>query len=176
MRDFVKNTSASVYNQVVHTAASHVDDPLPASEHVSTTPTVAAPTPSSSRTRHKHIAKKWVIPIVDMADAAMIKFDSDSDSDDDPLHYAPYASWEMVSSPLGSVHAYHDMAGHTKHFTTLRELLYMVEKTNLQKFLGAVDELYQKEDPDTFALIFWGDLHVLFQSLKDEEVNDFWRN
>nr|GEZ74687.1 hypothetical protein [Tanacetum cinerariifolium] len=34
---------------VVHTAESHVDDPLTASEHVSTKPTVDAPTPSSSR-------------------------------------------------------------------------------------------------------------------------------
>nr|GEX05467.1 hypothetical protein [Tanacetum cinerariifolium] len=100
-----------------------------------------------------HIAKKRVTPIVDMANAAMIKFDSDSNSNDDPLSYAPYASWEMVPSPLGSVHAYLDMAGHTKHFTTLRELLYMVEKTDLQKLLGAVDELYQKEEPNTFALL-----------------------
>nr|GEX48605.1 OTU domain-containing protein 5-B [Tanacetum cinerariifolium] len=81
----------------------------------------------------------------------------------------------MVPSSLGSVHAYHDMAGHTKHFTTLRELLYMVEKTDLQKLLGAVDELYQKEDPNTFALLLWGDLHVLFQSLNDEDALDFWR-
>nr|GFB68951.1 hypothetical protein [Tanacetum cinerariifolium] len=58
-------------------------------------------------------------------------------------------------SLLGSVHAYHDMAGHTKHFTTLRKLLYMVEKTDLQKLLGAVDEIYQKEEPDTFALLLW---------------------
>nr|GEV33868.1 copia protein [Tanacetum cinerariifolium] len=124
-----------------------------ASEHVPTEPTVAVPTLSSSRQRRKHIAKKRVTPIVDMADAAMIKFDSDSDDDDDPLPYARYAGWEMVPSPLGSVHAYHDMAGHTKHFTTLRELLYLVEKTDLQKLLGAVDELYQKEEPDTFALL-----------------------
>nr|GFA88229.1 JmjC domain-containing protein [Tanacetum cinerariifolium] len=115
---------------VIHTAESteHVST---ASEHVSTAPTVAAPTPSSSRTRRKHIAKKQVTPIVDMADAVMIKFDSDSDSDADPLPYAPYAGWEMVPSLLGSVHAYHDMAGNTKHFTTLRELLYMVEKNDL---------------------------------------------
>nr|GEV81749.1 reverse transcriptase domain-containing protein [Tanacetum cinerariifolium] len=161
---------------VVHTAESHVDDPLTAFEHVSTKPTVATPTPSSSRTRRKHIAKKWVTPIMDMADAVMIKFNSDSDSDDDPLPYAPYASWEMVPSPLGFVHAYHDMAGHTKHFTTLRELLYMVEKTDLQKLLGAVDKLYQKEESDTFSLLLWGDLHVLFQSLDDVDALDFWRN
>nr|GFD18967.1 hypothetical protein [Tanacetum cinerariifolium] len=113
---------------------------------------------------------------MDMADAAMIKFNSDSDSDDDPLPYAPYAGWEMVPSLLGSVHAYHDMAGHTKHFTTLRELLYMVEKTDLQKLLGAVDKIYQKQEPNTFALLLWGDLHVLFQSLDDEDALDFWRN
>nr|GEY00272.1 JmjC domain-containing protein [Tanacetum cinerariifolium] len=124
---------------VVHTAESHLDDPLTVSEHVSSEPTVVAPTPSSSHTRHKHITKKRVTPIVDMADAAMIKFDSNSDSDDDPLPYAPYAGGEMVPSPLGFVHAYHDMAGHTKHFTTLRELLYMVEKTDLQKLLETVD-------------------------------------
>nr|GEX07058.1 hypothetical protein [Tanacetum cinerariifolium] len=88
---------------VVHTAKSHVDDPLTASEHVSTKPTVAAPTPSSLRIRRKHIAKKRVTPIMDMDDVAMIKFDSDSDSDDDPLPYAPYASWEMVPSPLGQL-------------------------------------------------------------------------
>nr|GEX61637.1 integrase, catalytic region, zinc finger, CCHC-type, peptidase aspartic, catalytic [Tanacetum cinerariifolium] len=49
----------------------------------------------------------------------------DSGSDDDPLPYVPYAGWEKVPSLLGSVHAYHDMAGHTKHFTTLHELLHM---------------------------------------------------
>nr|GEW36855.1 uncharacterized mitochondrial protein AtMg00810-like [Tanacetum cinerariifolium] len=121
---------------VVHTAESHLDDPLTASEHVSTAPSANAPTPLSSRKRRKHIAKKWVTPIVDMADALMIKFDSDSD--DDPLPYAPYAGWEMVPSPLGSVHAYSNMARHTKHFTTLRELLHM--------------------------------------SLDDEDALDFWRN
>nr|GFB41710.1 hypothetical protein [Tanacetum cinerariifolium] len=41
---------------------------------------------------------------------------------------------------------------------------------------GAVDELYQKEEPDTFALLMWGDLHVLFQSLDDADALDFWRN
>nr|GFB58339.1 hypothetical protein [Tanacetum cinerariifolium] len=61
----------------------------------------------------------------------------------------------MVPSPLGSVHAYYDLVGHTKHFTSLCKLLHMVEKTDLQKL---------------------GDLHVLFQSLDDEDAHDFWRN
>nr|GEU50150.1 aminoacyl-tRNA synthetase, class 1a, anticodon-binding [Tanacetum cinerariifolium] len=182
MRDFVKNNIALVYNQgwtmkkvpasvlaapsfaadvlvsaattpEVPAAESRPADIPTASAHVSVEPSVAASTPSSSRKRRKRIAKKRVTPIVDIADAALIKFDSDSGSDDDPLPYAPYASWQMVPSPLGSVHAYYDMAGHTKHFTSLRELLHMVEKTDLQKLLGTVDNLYQREDPDTFALL-----------------------
>nr|GEY10929.1 JmjC domain-containing protein [Tanacetum cinerariifolium] len=132
---------------------SHLTDTPIASAHISVAHYVAVSTQSSSRRRRKHIAKKRVTPSVDMTDAALIKFDSDSGSDDDPLPYAPYAGWETVPSPLGSVHAYQDMAGHTKHFTTLRELLYMVEKTDLQKLMGAVDNLYQQEDLDTFALL-----------------------
>nr|GEU89622.1 uncharacterized mitochondrial protein AtMg00810-like [Tanacetum cinerariifolium] len=136
---------------MVHPAESHMDDPLTTHEHGSSEPTVVTPTPSSSRHRRKHIAKKRVTPIVDVTDAAMIKFDSNSD--DDPLPYASYISWEMVPSPLGSVHAYHNMARHTKHFTTLREILHMVERNDLQRLLGAVDALYQSEEPDTFALL-----------------------
>nr|GEV81724.1 hypothetical protein [Tanacetum cinerariifolium] len=156
-------------------AESHMDNPLTAPEHGSSEPIVARPPPSSLRHRRKHIAKKRVTPIVDVADAAMIKFDSDSDSDDDPLPYIPYAGWEMVPSPLGFVHAYHNMAGHTKHFTTLREILHMVERTDLQRLLGAMDTLYQSEEPNTFALLLWGDLHVLFQSLDDADALYFWR-
>nr|GEX62032.1 putative ribonuclease H-like domain-containing protein [Tanacetum cinerariifolium] len=100
---------------------------------------------------------------------------ADSGSDDDPLPYAPYAGWKIVPSPLGSVHTYSDMAGHTKQFTSLRELLHIAERTDLQKLLGTVDNLYQREDPDSFALLLWGDLNVLFQSLDDEDAHDFWR-
>nr|GEZ96627.1 xylulose kinase-1 [Tanacetum cinerariifolium] len=148
---------------LMHLAESHMDPPLTAPTHGSFEPTVVVPSPSSSRHRRKHLAKKRVTPIVDVADAAMINFDCDSDSDDDPLPYAPYASWEMVPSPLGSVHAYHNMAGHTKHFTTLREILHMVERTDLQRLLSAVDALYQSEDLDTFALLLWGDLHRMLK-------------
>nr|GEY76836.1 hypothetical protein [Tanacetum cinerariifolium] len=129
-------------------AASSFDPdaiPVPAvPAHGSSEPTVAAPTPSSLRHRRKHIAKKRVTPIVDVANDAMIKFDSDSDR-------------------------------HTKHFTTLREILHMVERTDLQRLLGVVDALYQSEESDTFALLLWGDLHVLFQSLDDTDALHFWR-
>nr|GEU57001.1 aminoacyl-tRNA synthetase, class 1a, anticodon-binding [Tanacetum cinerariifolium] len=167
---------SAVTTPVVPAAESRSAETPTASAHVPVEHSVAASTPSSSHRRRKHIAKKRVTPIVDIADAALIKFDRDSGSDDDPLPYAPYAGWKMVPSPLGSVHAYTDMAGYTKHFTSLRELLHMVENIDLQKLLCDVDNVYQREDPDTFGLLLWGDLHVLFQSLDDEDAHDFWRN
>nr|GEY02733.1 hypothetical protein [Tanacetum cinerariifolium] len=163
MRDFVKNNSALVYKngwtmKKVPATSSQVPVVVPAtpsfpadvSVHAATSSApadISVPAVSPTHTAESHVddpltASEHVTLIVDMADVAMIKFDSDSDSDDDPLPYAPYASWEMVPSLLGSIHAYHDIAGHTKHITTLCELLYMVEKTDLQKLLGAVDELY----------------------------------
>nr|GEV05363.1 hypothetical protein [Tanacetum cinerariifolium] len=163
------SVSAATTSEVPAAESRPADTPT-ISMHVFVEPYVAASTPSSSRKHRKHIPKKRVTPIVDIADDALIKFDSDSGSDDDPLPYAPYAGWAMVPSPLGSVHAYSDMAGHTKHFTSLRELLHMVEKTNLQKLLGAVDNLYQREDPDTFALLLWGDLHVYILETVDGRV------
>nr|GFA87244.1 hypothetical protein [Tanacetum cinerariifolium] len=58
----------------------------------------------------------------------------------------------------------------------LADTLTASAHTDLQKLLGVVDNLYQWEDPDTFALLLWVDLHVLFQSLDDEDAHDFWRN
>nr|GFD49085.1 hypothetical protein [Tanacetum cinerariifolium] len=115
-----------------------------ASAHISVGHYVAASTHSSLRRCRKHISMKRVTPIVDIANAALIKFDNDSGSNDDPLPYAPYAGWKMVPSPLGSVQAYYDLARHTKYFTSLRKLLHMMEKTDLQKLLGAVDNIYQR--------------------------------
>nr|GEV46946.1 hypothetical protein [Tanacetum cinerariifolium] len=145
----------------VHADESRLDDTQTASEHVSTEHTADESTPSCSRTRRKQLAKKMVTPIVDVADDALIKFDSASDSDDDPLPYAPFAGWELVPTPLGSIHAYYDMEEHTKHFTSLRELLHMVEKNDLRRLLGTVDNLYQMEEPDTFALIFYFEAYVV---------------
>nr|GEZ20892.1 hypothetical protein [Tanacetum cinerariifolium] len=138
----------------VGAAESHLDDTQTASEHISTEHTTDESTPSSSRIRRKQIAKKRVTPIVDIADDAWIKFDSASDSDDDPLPYAPYAGWEMVPSPLGSIHAYYDMKGHTKHFTSLFKLLHMVEKNDLRKLLGAIDNLYQSWHLYPYAQVY----------------------
>nr|GEU87671.1 xylulose kinase-1 [Tanacetum cinerariifolium] len=149
----------------VHADESRPDDNKTASEQVSAEHTVDESTPSSLCKHRKQLAKKRVTPIVDVADDALIKFDSASESDDDPSPYAPYAGWEMVPTLLGSINAYYGMEEHTKYFTFLREILHMVEKNDLRKLLGVVDNFYQRQEPDTFALILWGIYACCFSRL-----------
>nr|GEY78238.1 hypothetical protein [Tanacetum cinerariifolium] len=91
-----------------------------------------------------------------------------------PTLDAPPAKRANQEAPQAPAISAQDPAGHTKHFTTLREILHMVERTDLQRLLGVVDALYQSEESDTFALLLWGDLHVLFQSLDDTDALHFW--
>nr|GEZ42284.1 hypothetical protein [Tanacetum cinerariifolium] len=178
MRDFVKNQSAFVYNQgwtikqvpavpsvvadvlvpdapsvaadvsglVAPSVAADVSVPAVSSDlaavstHVDTKVHAEGSTLDDNPTASKQVSTEHSVA-------------ASSDSNDDPLPYAPYAGWEMVPSLLGSIHAYYDMEGHTKHFTSLRELLHMMEKNDLRKLLGVIDNLYQREEPDTFALL-----------------------
>nr|GFD26391.1 hypothetical protein [Tanacetum cinerariifolium] len=146
----------------LHANESRPDENQTASKQVSTehmsttvafTSRVSHAKPSSSRKSHKQISKKRVTPIVDVADDALIKFNSVSKSDGDPSPYAPYAAWEILPTPFGSIHAYYDMEEHTKHFTSLRKLLHMVEKNDLRRLMGDVDKFYQRQEPETFGLI-----------------------
>nr|GEX99629.1 aminoacyl-tRNA synthetase, class 1a, anticodon-binding [Tanacetum cinerariifolium] len=184
MWDFVKNQSAFVYNQgwtMKHVPASV----LAGSSVVAAVSVPAAPS----------VATDVSVPAVSpdhAVDSVHVdtQVHADESNPDDTTTASKQVSAEhivvasthsslrtqMVPSPLGSIHAYYDMEGHTKHFTFLHELLHMVEKNDLWRLLGAVDNLYQREEPDTFALLLWGDLHVLFQSLDDEDARDFRRN
>nr|GEZ90650.1 hypothetical protein [Tanacetum cinerariifolium] len=122
-------------------ASTHSVESQEESTTVAFTSGVSHAKPSSSCGHRKQIAKKRVTPIVDVADVNLIKFDSASESDGDPSPYVPYASWEMVHTPLGFIHAYYDIEEHTKYFTSLRELLHTVEKNDLRKLLGKLETM-----------------------------------
>nr|GEX20017.1 hypothetical protein [Tanacetum cinerariifolium] len=232
-RDFMKNQSASMYNQGwtmkqadatleapsakrarqevphdVHVASLQVSTSVPAAPSTAATVSVpAAPSTAAavSVPTTPPTAAAVSIPAADVLVSVVLSVHADIavDADESRLDATQTATEhvstehtiaestpsslhtrrkqiakkrEMVPSPLGSIHAYYDMEGHTKHFTSLRELLHMVEKNDLRKLLGAVDNLYQREEHDTFSLILWGDLCVLFQSLADEDAHAFWRN
>nr|GEV16260.1 hypothetical protein [Tanacetum cinerariifolium] len=118
--------------QTVHAAASHVPASVLADLSIATDVSVSAVS-----TMTADVSPAPTLPAESVAevhanesrpDENKTTFDA-SGSDDDPSPYAPYAGWEMVPTPLGSIHAYYDMEEHTKHFTSLRKLLHMVEAT-----------------------------------------------
>nr|GEX12801.1 hypothetical protein [Tanacetum cinerariifolium] len=182
MRDFVKNNSASVYNQCwtmkkvkalsiaqLRLEFEYIQQHLERSNLLNFRRSTFRPKPTLDAPSAKRanqgapqvpVASSQVpagVPVAlsFLADVSIHAATSSAPADISVPAVSPAhaAISEMVPSPLGSVHAYHDMAGHTKHFTTLCEILHMVGKSDLQKLLVAVDELYQKEEPDTFALL-----------------------
>nr|GEX05053.1 hypothetical protein [Tanacetum cinerariifolium] len=146
------NESRSDENQTASKQVS-AEDTIDLSTTVVFTSEVSHATPSSLRRRRKQISKKRVTRIVDVADDALIKFNSASKSDGDPSAYAPYIGWEILPTPIGSIHAYYDMEEHNKHFTSIRKLLHMVEKNDLRRLLGNVDKFYQRHEPETFETV-----------------------
>nr|GEX25079.1 hypothetical protein [Tanacetum cinerariifolium] len=192
IRDFVKNQSASVYNQgvppAVHAASSQVPAAslqvpagVPAASSIAADVSVSTVSahadtevhadeshPDDNKTASEQVSAEHTVSTSTTVTA--------NESDGDPSAYAPYAGWEIFPTPFSSIHAYYDMEEHTKHFTSLRKLLHMVEKNDLRRLLGDVDKFYQKQEPETFGLILCGDLRVLFQSLADEDAHAFWRN
>ncbi|GJX43086.1 hypothetical protein Tco_0259762, partial [Tanacetum coccineum] len=106
--------------------------------------TISSPSSTGKPKRRKRTAKKRAPkPLLDMDDQSFIKFDSGSESDSDLVPWAAIAAWEVLSTPLGEINALYRIDGVTKHFTTLREILHMVDRQDLMKLYGIVDKFYQ---------------------------------
>ncbi|GKA67925.1 hypothetical protein Tco_0767842 [Tanacetum coccineum] len=100
--------------------------PPPPAAVTDTTTTISSPSLTGTPKRRKRTLKKRAPkPLLDMHDQSFIKFDSGSESDGDLVHWAAIAAWEVLSTPLGEINALYRIDGVTKHFTTLREILYM---------------------------------------------------
>nr|GEX43623.1 JmjC domain-containing protein [Tanacetum cinerariifolium] len=178
MRDFMKNQSASVYNQgwtmkqvkalslaQLKHEFEYIQRTLERSNLLNFKRTTFRPTPTLEAPFAKR-ARQWVPQDVHVASSqvpAGVSAASSIAADVSVLAASSIAADVSVSA-VPSVYAdteYMLMSlGHTKHFTSLRELLHMVEKNDLRKLMGDVDNLYEKEEPDIFALILWGDLRV----------------
>ncbi|GKE35825.1 hypothetical protein Tco_1455147 [Tanacetum coccineum] len=72
----------------------------------------------------------------------------------------------MISTSLGEINALYRMDQSTKHFTTLREILRMVDRHDLLKLYGMVVKYYENHPVDGAGLISWklytlSNVHVL---------------
>nr|GEV77922.1 hypothetical protein [Tanacetum cinerariifolium] len=135
----------------------------------------AVASPPSFYTRRKSIARKHVykpkskIPTLDL-DApaqAFLKVIVDEDSNDaDSVDevWSVMVGWEILFTPLGDINALYRIDGTTKHFTTLRQILHLVDRQHLMRLYGMVVQYYEHHPAVGSGLLFWGDLQVLFDS------------
>ncbi|GJV39123.1 anticodon-binding aminoacyl-tRNA synthetase, class 1a [Tanacetum coccineum] len=125
--------------------------------------------------RRKRTARKRAPkPFLDMDDQSLIKFDSGSESEGELVTWAALAAWEVLSTPLGEINAMYRVDGVAKHFTTLREILHMVDRQDLMKLYGIVTKFYESHIATGVGLLLWGDLKVLIDSLKGGEGYSIW--
>nr|GEV63910.1 ribonuclease H-like domain-containing protein [Tanacetum cinerariifolium] len=146
MRDFVKNCSASVYNQ----GWTMKKDPagVPAAPSIPADASLLAASSSN--------LAAILVPVVSIAHATVLFLLSQ-------WCILLNLIWMILSLLLIMV-------------LLSPLLLHLLRHPHaIARLLGAVDALYQSEEPDSFALILWGDLHVLFQSLDDKDALHFWR-
>ncbi|GKC99043.1 hypothetical protein Tco_1169318 [Tanacetum coccineum] len=141
--------------------------PIPYVPDVPQPPVVSSPKSSSTRRKslgRSHITKPQSIPTeldLDADDKTFIKVVSDKDSEEEaPILWSPLAGWEVISTPLGEINALYSMDQSTKHFTTLREILHMVDRQDLLKLYGMVVKYYENHPVAGAGLMLWGSLQI----------------
>nr|GEY56822.1 putative ribonuclease H-like domain-containing protein [Tanacetum cinerariifolium] len=97
------------------------------------------------------------------ADAqTFIKIVSIEDSDDAaPLVWSALVGWEVIPTPLGDINALYRMDRSTSYFSTLREILHMVDRQDLLKLYGLVVKYYENHPIAGAGLILSWRLNTL---------------
>nr|GFD09332.1 hypothetical protein [Tanacetum cinerariifolium] len=92
----------------------------------------------------------------DAAHTVDITFASDDSDEDDTPHPiitgVHLLGWQVVPSGLRTIHTLLCHGGIQKTFTTLREILHMVNRQTLIRLYGFVDALSKKQPLDGLAL------------------------
>ncbi|GJW47562.1 putative reverse transcriptase domain-containing protein [Tanacetum coccineum] len=78
-----------------------------------------------------------------------------------PAVFMDLMNREVISTPLGEINALYRMDQCTKHFTTLKEILHMVDRQDLLKLYGMVVKYYENHPVAGAGLMLWGDLQSI---------------
>nr|GFA83195.1 aminoacyl-tRNA synthetase, class 1a, anticodon-binding [Tanacetum cinerariifolium] len=161
------------------------EEPIPSMPEIPIPHVVTSP--PSSRTRRKSIARKPMIKPkstlstldLDASAQTFLKVIVDENSNDKEYVdevWSAVVGWELISTPLGEVNALYRINGTTKHFTTLRQILYLVDCQDLMRLYGLVVKYYEHHPAVGSGLLFWGDLQVLFDSQVGRKGSSVWQN
>nr|GFB04074.1 hypothetical protein [Tanacetum cinerariifolium] len=124
--------------------------PIPSLPEVSQSSVVSSP--PSFGTRRKSLGRKRLTKpsstphTLDLdADAQIfIKVVSNEHSDDAaPPVWSAFVGWEVIPTPLGDINAFYRLDRSTSYFTTLREILHMVDRQDLLKLYRLVVKYYE---------------------------------
>nr|GEV29339.1 hypothetical protein [Tanacetum cinerariifolium] len=139
--------------------------PIPSMPEVPPSPVVSSP--KSSGTRRKSLGRnrlskpKFKLKELDLdADAqTFIKVVSNEDFEDEATRlWSALVGWEVILTPLGDINALYRIDRSTAYFTTLREILHMVDRQDLLTLYGLVVKYYANHPVAGDGLIF---VHVL---------------
>nr|GEU62724.1 hypothetical protein [Tanacetum cinerariifolium] len=108
---------------------------------------------------------KSTLPTLDLDATAQtfLKVVVDEDSDDEDYVdevWSAVVGWEVLPTHLGEINALYRIDGSTKHFTTLHQILYLVDHQDLMKLYGLVVQFYEQH-PTTVELMKKMLLHKL---------------
>nr|GEV49700.1 ribonuclease H-like domain-containing protein [Tanacetum cinerariifolium] len=142
------------------------ESPIPSVPEVPQSPVVSSPKSFGTRWKslgRNHLTKpKSKIKELDLDadDQTFIKVVSNEDSKDEaPLLWSAFVGWEVITTLLGDINALYRIDWSTAHFTTLREILHMVDRQDLLTLYGLV-----------------GDLQVLFDSHEGGKGSFVWHH
>ncbi|GKD05475.1 synaptobrevin, longin-like domain protein, partial [Tanacetum coccineum] len=160
--DVTVDTSQSGVRRTFLQASKSTEAPIPSVPDVPQPPVGSSP--KSSGTRRKSLGRnrltkpKSILKELDLDadDKTFIKVVSDEDSTDE----APIL-WSNQS---------------TKHFTTIREILHMVDRQDLLKLYGMVVTYYENHLIAGAGLMLWGDLQVLMDSQEGGKGSFVWNH
>nr|GEV87504.1 aminoacyl-tRNA synthetase, class 1a, anticodon-binding [Tanacetum cinerariifolium] len=157
--------------------------PIPSVPEVSQSPVVSSP--KSSGTRRKSLGRKRLPKPksklkeldLDVDVQTFIKVVSNEDSEGEaPLLWSALVGWEVIPTPLGDINAFYRIDRSTAHFTTLRQILYMVDRQDLVMLYGLVVKYYENHPVVGAGLILWSDLQVLFDSHEGGKGSFVWHH
>nr|GFB65278.1 hypothetical protein [Tanacetum cinerariifolium] len=79
--------------------------------------------------------------------------DSNDENSNDEV-WSAVVGWEIIPTPLGEINALYRIDGSTKHFTTLCQILHMVDRQDLVTLYGLVVQYYENHHVAGTGLIF----------------------
>ncbi|GJZ35635.1 hypothetical protein Tco_0581452 [Tanacetum coccineum] len=188
------NTQVQAFSRTLKRTGPELEEPSSKQQKSTEAPIPSVPdvpqppvgsSPKSSGTRRKSLGRnrltkpKSILKELDLDadDKTFIKFVSDEDSTDEaPILWSALAGWEVISTPLGEINALYRSDQSTKHFTTLREILHMVDRQDLLKLYGMVVKYYENHLVTGAGLMLWGDLQVLMDSQEGGKGSFVWNH